>query len=103
MFEWDERKNQANIEKHGVSFQTACRIFEGKVLSAGDDREDYGEVREISIGQVDGTVILAVVHTSRNGNIRIISARPAKRAERQRYEQTIHSGDDPGRDGDHRG
>lgn len=89
MFEWDEEKNALNIEKHGVSFTTASRIFEGSVLTVLDSRRDYGEVRKNSIGQIDGVLILAVTHTDRDGTTRIISARPAKRAERERYEQKI--------------
>jgi uncharacterized DUF497 family protein len=27
MFEWDEAKNQSNIEKHGVSFEVAKTVF----------------------------------------------------------------------------
>ena len=89
MFEWDEKKNRANVEKHGVSFKTASRIFEGSVLSAIDDRTDYGEVREISIGAIDGIVVLVVVHTDRDGKTRIISARRANRTERQRYDEAL--------------
>ncbi|RMB08195.1 BrnT family toxin [Eilatimonas milleporae] len=89
MFEWDEKKNRANVEKHGVGFKTASRIFEGPVLSAIDDRTDYGEVREISIGAIDGIVVLVVVHTDRDGKTRIISARRANRAERQRYDEAL--------------
>ena len=63
-FEWDEDKNRINIGKHGVSFETAMRIFEGPVLSWTDDRKEYGEVRRRSIGQVDGVVVLAVIHTN---------------------------------------
>ncbi|MFS2154340.1 BrnT family toxin [Rhizobium sp.] len=85
MFEWDDAKNAANIAKHGVSFRTAVRIFDGPVLTAVDDRFDYGEIRENSIGLVDGVLFLVVTHTDRNGIIRIISARPAKRQERERY------------------
>ncbi|MEC5321902.1 BrnT family toxin [Aurantimonas sp. A3-2-R12] len=99
MFEWDETKNQANIEKHGVSFATASRIFEGVVFSVIDDRRDYGETREISIGRIGGATFLTVVHTDRDGNIRIISARPAKRGERHRYEEAIREGNDRGRSG----
>lgn len=92
MFEWDEAKNAANIEKHQVSFGTASRIFDGPVLSAVDDRFDYGEVRTASIGAVGGAVILTVVHTDRNGVTRIISARPAKRQERRRYVEALRKG-----------
>lgn len=88
-FEWDEAKNAANIAKHGVGFATACRIFEGPVLTAIDDRSDYGELRERSIGAVEGILILIVVHTDRNGLCRIISARRASRVERKRYEDAL--------------
>ena len=41
--EWDERKNQANIQKHGLDFADAGKIFSMPMLVALDDREDYGE------------------------------------------------------------
>ncbi len=89
MYEWDERKNQRNIEKHGISFELASRIFEGPVLSAPDTRNEYGEVREISIGKVEGILMLVVVHTQRSGKTRIISARRANAKERTRYDEEI--------------
>lgn len=88
-FEWDEDKNRGNIEKHGIGFATASRIFEGPLVSWVDDRYEYGEVRHHSIGQVGGVIVLAVIHTDRDGIIRIISARRANRAERKRYEEEI--------------
>lgn len=39
-FEWDEPKNQANIRKHGVSFETAMHIFDRPVLTRPDRRID---------------------------------------------------------------
>ena len=92
MFEWDRAKSVANLSKHGVSFETASRIFEGPVLTAIDARLDYGEVREISIGAVGGAAIVTVVHTDRNGVTRIISARPAKRRERRLYAEALRTG-----------
>ena len=92
MYEWDEEKNQENIVKHGVSFERAARIFDGCTLSVVDDRFDYGEVREISIGLVDGVTYLTVAHTDRNRAIRIISARAATRSERKRYDEAISKG-----------
>lgn len=89
MFEWDKDKNRTNIEKHGVSFEQASRMFEGFTLTVIDDRFEYGEVREISIGMIDGIAYLTVAHTDRSGIIRIISARPARKNERKRYEEAI--------------
>lgn len=88
-FEWDEDKNQRNINKHGVRFEDACLIFEGFTLDLVGERFDYGEIREISIGQIKGVAIVVVVHTDRNGSIRLISARPAVKSERRMYEQAI--------------
>ena len=86
-FEWDQTKDQTNICKHGVSFDTARRIFEGPVLSWLDVRYDYGEERYISVGSVGVGAVLVVAHTERNGSIRLISARPASRKERQAYHE----------------
>lgn len=85
MFEWDEEKNRANLEKHGISFEEASLIFEGRIVSWADDRRDYGELRTVSLGEIDKAVVVVVVHTDRNGNIRIISARLASERERRLY------------------
>ena len=88
-FEWDEKKNSGNVRKHGISFEQAAQIFDGPVLTWTDDREDYGEVRQVSIGKLGGIAIVAVVHTDRRGVTRIISARAASRAERRFYEEAL--------------
>ena len=88
-FEWDEVKNQANIRKHGVGFDTAKRIFDGPVVNWTDQRKDYSEDRSISIGRVENGVLIVVAHTDRAGRIRLISARPASRKERQTYHERI--------------
>lgn len=85
MFEWDENKNQQNFKKHGIRFEEAIEIFNGIVFTALDERFDYDEDREISIGTIQGIVIVTVAHTERNGNIRIISARKATPKERRTY------------------
>jgi uncharacterized DUF497 family protein len=49
-FEWDENKNQQNRQKHGISFEEAKEIFSGIVFSSLDQKFDYDEIREVSIG-----------------------------------------------------
>jgi uncharacterized DUF497 family protein len=85
-FEWDEVKNQTNLAKHGINFEEAAAIFYGIALTVVDDRQDYGEPRNISIGQLPEHVVVVVIHTDRVGVIRIISARSANRAERRRHD-----------------
>jgi uncharacterized protein len=89
-FEWDEEKAASNIEKHGIDFPFASKIFEGQYLSKVDDRKDYGETRLIALGEYDGLILL-VVFAQRADAIRIISARRARRDERKNYRAIIAS------------
>ena len=91
-FEWDVPKNQTNIIKHGISFQEAQEVFKDpKLLTYVDDRCNYEEIRKLSIGQLLlpqlPIIVVLVVHTDRNGVIKIISARRANKKERRTYEQ----------------
>ena len=88
-FEWDEDKNQANIRKHGIAFETAKHIFNGPVFAWRDRRRDYGEERQIGIGRLDQEAVIVLAWTIRAGRIRIISARPASRKERQTYHDRV--------------
>ena len=87
-FEWDPAKNAANIAKHSIDFEDARHIFDGPVLEAVDDRQEYGETRMAAIGVVEGRE-LYVVYTMRGEHRRIISARRANRHEREAYRQAI--------------
>lgn len=88
-FEWDENKNQLNQQKHGINFAEAKEIFFGTVFTSISEKIDYGEVWEISIGKIQDILIVAVVHTDRNGKIRIISARKATPKERRKYDEYL--------------
>lgn len=57
-FEWDERKNIANIRKHGFDFQDAWEVFQGPLLARPDQCEDYGEDRWQGIGLLRGQASL---------------------------------------------
>ena len=88
-YEWDERKNKANIRKHGIDFADAEEMFDGPMLVRADAREDYGEDRWLGIGMIAGR-ILAVAFTIRGADtIRIISLRRANQYERNLYEEAI--------------
>ena len=84
-FEWDEKKNQENFRNHKIRFEEAKAIFDRSVWTRIDDRNNYGELREISVGDIGNFVLVTVVHTDRNGRTRIISARKATRRERTAY------------------
>ena len=88
-FEWNEQKNALNLAKHGISFEEARLIFDGPVVSRMDDRIDYGEQREVSVGAIGEIIVVTVVHTSREGAVRLISARLANRRERRLYHEYL--------------
>ena len=88
-FEWDDKKAQANLKKHGVSFEEASTVF-GDPLSVTihDPLHSDDEDRFVTVGSTkNGTKVVVVVHSDRAGRIRIISARPATTKERKDYER----------------
>ena len=86
-FEWDDNKNNVNIQKHGIDFLTAIAIFDDPNRLEEDCTEcEYREIRTKSIGRVgDSILILTVIYTDRGENTRIISARKATKKERKYY------------------
>lgn len=87
-FEWDEKKNQLNIQKHGVSFQEAITVFKDEnAVILTDDVHSENEERFLLIGLSHKFNILVVCHCYRNNDtiIRIISARKAIKNERENY------------------
>ena len=90
-FEWDENKNRLNFEKHGIDFNLAKTSFNGEIVTKVDVRFDYGEIRQVALGEVEGRVLF-VVYTERGDVIRIISARKANKKERKVYYDQIKKG-----------
>ncbi len=79
-FEWDDRKAEANLKKHEVSFDEVRYVFDDPDAIDLDD-PDPDEVRTKTLGRVDRDVFV-VIWTEREGldgitRRRIISAREA--------------------------
>ena len=91
MFSWDARKANANLRKHGVSFEEAATVFgDPEGLDWEDFEHSLSEPRSSRIGFSFSGRVLFVVYTIRRlknekETIRIISARQATRKERQAY------------------
>ncbi|QDW40819.1 BrnT family toxin [Bradyrhizobium sp. KBS0727] len=81
-FEWDEIKSDANLIKHGISFDDASDIFYGPVSLHPSNRNN--EERWVAIGFL-GNRLIAVIFTRRSNVIRIISARRARKNEERKY------------------
>ena len=86
--EWDESKRLSNLQKHRIDFIGAEKLFDGYTITFEDEREYYGEQRFVTFGRLQSFVV-AVVHTEREDNIRIISIRKATKHEERSYYATI--------------
>ena len=82
--EFDGAKRLETITTRGLDMARAADVFAGATLTVEDDRHDYGEVRYITIGFLDDTMVV-IVWTRRNDAHRIISLRRANERERRLY------------------
>ena len=85
MIEFDPRKAATNLAKHGIAFADAEPVL--------FDPQAYtttcvvgGETRHITTGMDALGRVITVVWTMRGKNHRLISARPARRKEKQHYD-----------------
>ena len=86
-FEYDRAKSDRNAHDRGFDFAFAARVFEGNTVTFQDERRDYGEVRMIAIGEIDGQ-IYTIVYTDRDEVRRIISAHRASRQEKRIWQSS---------------
>lgn len=90
IYEWDPKKANANLRKHGVSFEDAATVFLDPLALTYPDPDHSGEeIREITIGHSAKRRVVFLSHTQRGDRIRIISAREVTRMERKQYEESL--------------
>ena len=82
--QFDEAKRAATIKARGLDMARAGAVLSGPTLTVEDDRQDYGEVRFITIGFLGGAMVV-LVWTPRDDACRIISLRRANERERRLY------------------
>ena len=85
--EWDDRKNAANIKKHGMDFSQAAPMFSGlhPFLAEPDMREDYGEERWRGLGRTGTKIAVVIFMHPAFDTIRIIPLREAEAHEQNDY------------------
>ncbi|MCL2087040.1 MAG: BrnT family toxin [Oscillospiraceae bacterium] len=89
-FEWNEIKNNSNIEKHDVSFEEAMTVFKDKKAVLVYDKQHSDEEDRFNIiGISQMSKLLIVCHCYRENDtiIRIISARKPTKTEVKCYER----------------
>jgi uncharacterized protein len=82
--EYDPTKQLRNLQERGLDFDDVPRIFEGATLTYPDERLDYGEARNTTIGFLDGRMVI-LVWTQRGAKCRVISLRKANEREQKTY------------------
>ena len=87
-FDWDLKKAETNLKKHGVSFEEAQSTFYDEWAILYDDPDhSEDEDRFLLLGMGMRLQVLIVSHCYREGEsvIRLISARPAHAEEEKEY------------------
>jgi uncharacterized protein len=82
--DFDPVKRQATLEHRGLDMARGAEIFAGATLTIADERKNYGETRFITIGRLDGRMVVSV-WTPRGAARRIISLRKANDREQTLY------------------
>ena len=81
---WRESKRRRNIKLHGLDFAGAEAIWDDFTVTREDTRENYGEVRLVTFGILNGEVVV-LVHTDGDDDMHIISLRRAEKYEARYY------------------
>jgi hypothetical protein len=82
--DFDPQKRNRTLAERGLDFARADEVFAGRHFTAEDVREDYSEPRRITVGKLDGRMVI-LVWTPRGEIRRIISMRKANEREQARY------------------
>ncbi len=87
-FEWDGKKRDANLNKHGFDFADAREVLSGLTVTLEDDRFEYTERRFITLGMLK-EIVVVIAHKETDEEIRVISMRKATRHEQKMYFQSL--------------
>ena len=86
--EFDQSKRLKTLLERGLDFARAMEVFSGHHFTDEDVRHDYPEPRFVTIGNLDGRLVV-MVWTPRGAARRVISMRRANEREQARYRATL--------------
>lgn len=84
-FDWDAGNERKSEDKHGVSQAAAEQVFSNVPILFGATYGRGGEDRSLAYGKTDAGRLLTIAFTIRGDLVRVISARPMRREEREFY------------------
>jgi uncharacterized DUF497 family protein len=92
-FECDKDKARANYIKHGVRFTDAGRALNSTYSLTGrsPQSDELNEERNLSITKLTDGRSVVIIWTPRNGNVRIISVRRARKSEKEALNAYLQS------------
>ena len=82
--EYDPRKEQLNLSKHGISLARFVDLEWEKASITNDNRKSYGETRYIAVAELEDRLYIACF-TLRGSAFRVISLRRANQREQRAY------------------
>lgn len=88
MFEWDEDKRRVTLETRGLDFTDAIELFDGRPVIT--TRSMRGSEERFVTTSLIGGLFFTTVWTLRGDNVRIISFKRSRDAEKRAYRQ-VHS------------
>jgi hypothetical protein len=80
---YDPDKRARTLTERGLDFEDAPIVFAGLTVEVQDTRKDYGEVRMLCYGKLEGRLIV-IGYTPRGADRHIFSMRKANRREQDR-------------------
>ena len=80
---FDPRKRDEALLKRGLNFEDAALVFAGITLELEDTRKNYGEMRMICFGKLEGRMVV-VGYAPRGADRHVFSMRKANDREKRR-------------------
>lgn len=80
---YDPDKRARTLKDRGLDFEDAPIVFAGLTVEIEDTRMDYGEVRMICYGKLEGRMVV-IGYTTRGADRHIFSMRKANSREQDR-------------------
>jgi uncharacterized DUF497 family protein len=80
---YDPDKRAWTLKERGLDFEDAPLVFAGLTVEVEDTRKDYGEVRMLCYGKLEGRLVV-VGYTPRGADRHIFSMRKANKREQER-------------------
>lgn len=87
---YDPAKRAWTLAERRLDFNDAAHVFAGRTIDVVDDRKNYGEVRWVTYGLLNGRM-LSIVWTPRGRVRHIISMRKTNDREQQTYRDGLGS------------